>query len=351
MIRELPRGPFGVYLHAHYRHAPGVVSRFAMGSGAIFMVQRVRPQMDSLIAPGAIAETDPMLLDEMVALVVEQGLDVVPLPEVRRRLTARETAKRFVSFTFDGAYRSTLANIVPLFRQRGLPFTVFAASDYLDTGRLPWWMALEALVRSCENLRLYSDRKTHDFTCASPTEKRDGYARLFRDITQMPSAARAGYVEELFRHHNIDLAGVAAGEMVGGAELKELAEDPLITIGSQPGGLRPLSELSFDEAKETLSQSLEKLEAAVGSRPQHIAYPGTMASSAGAREFKLAAGLGVETAVTAVEGALWPEHAGEPFALPRIALDNDPATLVRALMLSGGAAIGTGASAVMRATA
>ena len=60
------------------------------------------------------------------------------------------------------------------------------------------------------------------------------------------------------------------------------------------------------------------------------------------REFRLAEMLGVQTAVTAVEGALWPEHAGELFTLPRIALDNDPATLVRALMLSGGAAYPTG---------
>ena len=55
--------------------------------------------------------------------------------------------------------------------------------------------------------------------------------------------------------------------------------------------------------------------------------------------------------MTAVEGALWPEHASEPFALPRIALDNDPATLVRALMLSGGSALGSGASTGRQAIA
>jgi peptidoglycan/xylan/chitin deacetylase (PgdA/CDA1 family) len=354
MIRELPRGPFGVYLHAHYRHAPGVVSRFAMGCGAIFMIQRVRQQTDSLIAPGALAETDPMLLDEMVALVIEQGLDVVDLSEVRRRLVARETAKRFVSFTFDGAYSSTLSHIGPLFQQRGLPFTVFAAADYLDTGRLPWWMALEALVRSAENIRIYTDRKAQDFACAGEQEKRDCFARLFRDVNGMPSTERATYVEELFRQQGLDIAGVAAREMIGGAELKALAENPLVTIGSQSGGQRPLSEMSFDEAKDDLTRSLETLEGVVGFRPQHIAYPGTLANSAGPRDFKLAGGLGVETAVTAVEGALWPEHAGEPFALPRIALDNDPATLVRALMLSGGSPIGAaggGVSAVRRASA
>jgi hypothetical protein len=62
------------------------------------------------------------------------------------------------------------------------------------------------------------------------------------------------------------------------------------------------------------------------------------------REAKIAADLGLETAVTAIEGALWPEHRREMHALPRIALDNDPAALVRALMLSSG----VGDSPVMR---
>jgi hypothetical protein len=38
-------------------------------------------------------------------------------------------------------------------------------------------------------------------------------------------------------------------------------------------------------------------------------------------------------------------------ALPRIALDNDPATLVRALMLSSGASYGASMTGIARATA
>ena len=91
-------------------------------------------------------------------------------------------------------------------------------------------------------------------------------------------------------------------------------------------------------------RALDRLEAAIGERPRHLAFPGIEASSAGQREFGLAAGLGIDTAVTVVEGALWPEHAADPFALPRIALDNDPATLVRALMLSAGSDYSMGAA-------
>lgn len=351
MIRELPRGPFGAYLRAHYPAAPGVLSRFAMGCGAIFMVQRARPQVESLVGQGAIAETDPLLLEEMVALVVEQGLEVIPLSEVRRRLEAREFSKRFVSFTFDGAYKATLTSVLPLFRERGLPFTLFAGADFLDTGRAPWWMALEALVSQSSRIRIYQQDKARDLTCGGDADKRDCYARLFQEADLLPAADRAAHVEALCRQHNVDLAALAAREMLSGAELKALAEDPLIAIGSLGRGVRPLAELSYDEAKEDLAQSLAKLEEVLGERPRHIAYPGTLPANAGAREFSLASSLGVETAVTAVEGALWPEHAVELFALPRIALDNDPATLVRALMLSSGAPFGQSFAAAAKAIA
>jgi peptidoglycan/xylan/chitin deacetylase (PgdA/CDA1 family) len=337
VIRELPRGPFGAYLRAHYPGAPGVLSRFTMGCGAIFMIQRARPQMESLIGQGAIAETDPLLLEEMVALVVEQGLEVIPLSEVRRRLSAREFSRRFVSFTFDGAYKATLESVLPLFHERGLPFTLFAGADFLDTGHVPWWMALEALISQCSRIRIYQENEARDFACADQDGKRDCYARLFQEASLLPAADRAAHVETLCQRHNVNLAALAAREMLSGAELKTLAEDPLIAIGSHGGGVRPLAELSYDEAREDLTQSLAKLEEALGERPRHIAYPGALPVNAGTREFSLASSLGVETAVTAVEGALWPEHAVELFALPRIALDNDPATLVRALMLSGGA--------------
>ena len=351
MIRELPRGPFGVYLNAHYRRLPGALARSAMGCGAIFMVQRVRPQTDSLMDQGVIAETDPMLLDEMVALVIQQGLDVVPLSEVRRRLANRETSRRFVSFTFDGAYRSTIDSVVPLFRRHRLPFTLFVGTDFLGNGKLPWWMALEALVTRSATLRLHRDWRIQEHPCATNAEKRACFVQLFREIAQLPAVDRAAHIEKLCRTHHLDLGGVAAREMVSVGELKTLAQDPLIAIGSQAGGVRPLSELSYDEVEEGLTASLDTLEAATGERPQHMAYPGALAASVGPREFRLAAGLGVQTAVTAVEGALWPEHAGELFALPRIALDNDPATLVRALMLSGGAAFDAGMTAIARATA
>jgi hypothetical protein len=99
----------------------------------------------------------------------------------------------------------------------------------------------------------------------------------------------------------------------------------------------PLSELSYDRARESIAQSIEAIEAATGRRPRDLAFPGGPAARITPRDVKIAQDLELATAVTNIEGSLWPEHARELMALPRVALDNDPATLVRALMLGGGA--------------
>jgi peptidoglycan/xylan/chitin deacetylase (PgdA/CDA1 family) len=337
----LPRGPFGSYLRAHYlSEQGGRAARFTMGRGAIFMIQRVRPLAESLSGPDAVAETDPLLLSEMVALVIAQGLDVIALDEIRDRLAARECSKRFVSFTFDGAYKATLANAAALFRDRKLPFAVYVAADYLDNGRLPWWIALEELVARSPGITLEIDGKPQLVSCRSVTEKREAFASLHRLMVRLPAAERRARIETLCHAHAIDIAALAAREMIGPAELTALSGDPLITIGGLAGAEQALAELSYDEAEAELRSAVDRLEGALGVRPKHLAFSGALPGGVGAREFKLAAALGLETAVTGIEGALWPEHAGEPFALPRIALDNDPATLVRALMLSGGTPFG-----------
>jgi peptidoglycan/xylan/chitin deacetylase (PgdA/CDA1 family) len=58
-------------------------------------------------------------------------------------------------------------------------------------------------------------------------------------------------------------------------------------------------------------------------RPQHLAYPVGDRTSAGPREFKIAAELGFKTAVTTRPGAIFKGHAEHLTALPRISLNGE----------------------------
>jgi peptidoglycan/xylan/chitin deacetylase (PgdA/CDA1 family) len=61
--------------------------------------------------------------------------------------------------------------------------------------------------------------------------------------------------------------------------------------------------------------------AALGEAPEHLAYPYGDATTAGPREFAIAAELGFKTAATTRPGVLFAEHADHLTALPRLSLN------------------------------
>jgi peptidoglycan/xylan/chitin deacetylase (PgdA/CDA1 family) len=336
VIHDLPRGQFGAYLRAHYLNdRASAAQRFSMGCGAIFMIQRVAELDASLALRGGIAETDPSMLEEMMSLVVALKLDVVSLTEMRRRLAEGDLKRRFVCFSFDGAYRSVRDIVLPLFQKRGLPFAVYVATDFLDHGSLPWWLLLEALLTECDRVSLDIDGEREELRCRSRTEKLEAFALLFRRLAKQDRQLSMAWLEAALKKHGIDARAAAECALLSREEVRELAQCSLVTVASQAGGREPLSAVSFDRARESAEGSLDSLEAATGIRPRHFAFPGGSRAMVSARDVRIVGELGLETAVTAIEGALWPEHSRELMSLPRIALDNDPATLVRALMLSG----------------
>lgn len=338
MIRGLPKGVFDAYALAHQLNGKGtLLPRFAMGVGAIFMIQRVRLADTCLAASTLAEETDPTLLGQLLSLIAVQKLKTVPIGDVRQHLLNENHQERFVCFTFDGAYRSILDSVYPLFHERGIPFAIYVATDFLDTGKVPWWMALEALVKENDRLIMDQEGLTDMIICQTLEEKQATYTNLLDHFANITSEERVAAIYSECAAHNVDIAALAKREMLSSAELKTLAADKLVTIGSLAGGMHPLSIMDFDGARENILQSLKKLEAEIGYRPRHFAFPGGNSANLSERDVKVAGIFDLDSAVTPVEGALWPEHAAERFALPRIALDNDPATLMRALLLSGGA--------------
>jgi peptidoglycan/xylan/chitin deacetylase (PgdA/CDA1 family) len=335
MIRTLSQRPLNGYLNTHYFNSkPCRGGQFVMGCGTIFMIQRVRDIESSLAASSTAEETDTTLLREMLALISLQKLDIIPIAEAPQRLAEGNYKKRFVCFTFDGAYRSLAETVQPLFAAHKAPYTVYVGSDFLKRDRLPWWMALEALVRGVDRIVPVIDGLPLSIPNRAPQEKRDAYHLIAEQLLSFNTTERTNLIHDECERHDIDVRAKAERDLLSTAELNELAQDPLVTIGSHAGGITPLREQSYDDARDNITQSLDALEEALAKRPRHLAFPGGYSSHVSARDIKIATDIGLETAVTGLEGALWPENAETPCALPRIALSNDPATLMRVLMFA-----------------
>jgi peptidoglycan/xylan/chitin deacetylase (PgdA/CDA1 family) len=80
------------------------------------------------------------------------------------------------------------------------------------------------------------------------------------------------------------------------------------------------------------------VEKSLGCHPDHFSYPFGDATSAGLREFHLAAELGFQTAVTSRLGVVFEEHRNHLTALPRIPLNGDQQQLRYVSVLLSGAA-------------
>jgi peptidoglycan/xylan/chitin deacetylase (PgdA/CDA1 family) len=107
------------------------------------------------------------------------------------------------------------------------------------------------------------------------------------------------------------------------ADIAKMAEDPLCTIGAHTVNHVELRKESDDVARTEIKRSADVIEAALGKRPEHFAYPYGGATAAGPREFALAKELGFKTAVTTRAGVLLGGHREHLTALPRISLNGE----------------------------
>jgi peptidoglycan/xylan/chitin deacetylase (PgdA/CDA1 family) len=122
------------------------------------------------------------------------------------------------------------------------------------------------------------------------------------------------------------------------SELGELAADPLAMIGAHTVNHIMLKKAPDDVARTEMRMGSATIEAALGIKPRHFAYPVGDRTSAGPRDFRIAAQLGFATAVTTRPGVLFPEHRTHLTALPRISLNGEYQQLRYAKVLMSGAA-------------
>jgi len=91
----------------------------------------------------AITSTDPLVFGQQLDHLIEAGIAVVSLPEALQANPASNQAGRpiQVAITFDDAYPSVFDTALPMLKARGMPFTLFVATDLVGAaggGYLSW---------------------------------------------------------------------------------------------------------------------------------------------------------------------------------------------------------------------
>jgi peptidoglycan/xylan/chitin deacetylase (PgdA/CDA1 family) len=294
------------------------------GVGAIVTLHHVRPPRPDRFQPNHLLEVTPRFLTRVVKSLRRSGLDFVSLDELHRHMTEGDFSRRFVCLTFDDGYRDTLQWAYPILQQAGVPFAVYVPTSFPDRLGELWWLVLEAVIARNSRIGLVIDGRDCKFDCRTVAEKRALYDELYWYLRGLPTEAEMRtVVRNLAAVHRVDVAAFCDEFCMTWPELVQLASDPLVTVGAHTVNHSMLSKLSADGARSEIDLSRSVIEAALGVRPEHLSYPYGDRGSAGRREFEIAAELGFKTAVTTRPGVLFPEHAHNLMALPRISLNGD----------------------------
>jgi peptidoglycan/xylan/chitin deacetylase (PgdA/CDA1 family) len=312
------------------------------GVGTIFVIHRVIEPGEPVLDPTQAVATE--VIEQCLDYVLRAGYEIISLDEIPDRLaldTARPHARRpFVCFTFDDGYRDNLTLALPLFRRFQAPLAIYVLTGFPDRQFTYWWRAAERLVLHHDVIRLRSESGVRSLASHTFAEKRAAYFTLCHTlIRNLHDIALP-----LFAAYGIDPCRLLSEDTLSWSDLRQLALDPLVTIGAHTITHPILSELNAHSAREELAASKARLEEVLGISVRHFAYPYGGSSACGRREYALAQEVGFKTATTTRPRNVFPSDRHHLWSLPRISL-NDTVSPISDLQLQ---LSGLSAAATMR---
>ena len=319
---------------AHYLLRP-----IFSGVGAIFMLHHVRPRRDVEFQPNRHLEVAPEFLRAMLAHLRSDGVDIITMDEVHRRLIERNFSRRFACFTLDDGYRDNRDFALPVMRDFDAPFAVYVASDFAQgTGRL-WWIALEMVIAKTSSIEVAMGGDAVRLDTSTPAAKQAAFDRLHGWLRALPGEHDVHReIGALCARHGVDEIAICRDLCMSWDELKPFAEDPLITIGAHTITHCNLARQTEQIAGHEMAISRARIEETLQRPVVHLAYPYGDKIAAGAREFALARVAGFKTAVTTRPGMIFPESADHLTALARVSLNgNYQDTRIFPVLTSGAA--------------
>lgn len=289
-------------------------------------------------SPYSHLDIEEGLFAAIIGYLKSQNFVFVSMDEIPDRLAAASADKRFCAVTFDHGYSSIVRTALPILRRNNVPHTIYMAAEMVEAKAPFWWKSLENLIKNQDTLVVPMRGGGRLLNCSTVAEKNAAIERIVTFLaTEAEEDSRQQWVDDLCDTYGVNAVAAQSPPLLSWRELKELSQDPLCTIGSQGVAHKALARIASQERIIfEMEAGMATIEAAIGKKPRHFAYPFGDMRAAGKREFQLARDAGFMTAVTTRQGALYAGHARHLTALPRISINGNASSLSQASPLLSG---------------
>lgn len=299
-------------------HLSKLARPFAPFWGHILMMHRIVVADGSPRLPeNQLYEITPEILRDTILFFRERNYLFISLDEMLDRLTRGYSAERFVCFTLDDGYTDTLTTAYPILKEENIPFCVYVTTDFPDRKASMWWNMLEDSLLSHNQVDFSLDGKTHHIQCASLTEKRAAFLTICQLVSKSTNGISPAW-KAVFAPLGLNREDWINRLAMSWDQIIQLGRDPLVTIGAHTRTHPPLAELTEDESQAEIRDSCEIIQEKTGFAVNHFAYPYGSPSAVSSREARLAASVGLKSAVTTNHGNIYRYHGQKRMWLPRI---------------------------------
>lgn len=318
--RSVKRAIIAGGLEAAYLLSSAGFMRNARGRGAIFTLHHVRPFNPRTVEPNGHLEITPEFLDTAIQRLRADGYDFIALSEVPARL-ANPGTRPFACFTLDDGYRNNAEFALPVFERHGVPFTIFINEGFADRTHSIWWETVAALINQETSVDFDFGNGVEKVDLSTAKGKLDAFDRFATFIEKGCEQQAVERLDATARTYAIDPLAMTETLTMDRAQLRELAQHPLASLGAHTVSHRALVRLAPDVAGHEMQRSADWLQKVTGIRPNTIAYPYGTKAAVSAREQAIARELGFSVAVTTQPGTLCPNCLERLTGLPRISLN------------------------------
>jgi peptidoglycan/xylan/chitin deacetylase (PgdA/CDA1 family) len=315
-------------------------SIFYGGAGSILTFHRVLRDRDSasMLPTAKTSVITPEYLDELLSLCRKRGYRFISIDDLPDVLSSRspKSSQKFLICSFDDGYRDVYETAYPVLKKHGVPFIIYVSSGFTERTGFLWWDVISDILLHEKELVLL--RKGEMVRNDIRPENRDqlfGAAR--KCILEYSRDELLRYQQFVTDYYGVDTSVYPEKGILSWKALREIAEDPLCTIGAHSENHLAMKYQTEDVVRSEIINCRNAIENNLGGKVKHFAFPYGGPDTVTARDISIAGSVGFTTVCTTRRTNIFAEHYNYLYTLPRINIAGGRKTDIirQSLWLSG----------------
>jgi len=222
---------------------------------------------------GFYPETAIKIFEQQMAHIAE-NYTVVELSDLVDRVRYGKSLRRRLAITFDDGFRDNYDLAFPILRKYNFPATIFLATEYIDSGKPPWFIAFRHAFMHTKKTQI--DLHIGKMHLLLPLDTRharlEAGNRVMAEIRRCTNDTRLALLTELFEKLDTEPSPTLDGMMLTWDHIREMSSNG-ISFGAHTVSHPVLSRVSPETAEEEIRVSKETIESVIQKSVRTFAYP------------------------------------------------------------------------------